>query len=210
MQNRPRRSALYLPASNPRAIDKARGAPCDVVILDLEDAVGPEDKAVARGRAVEAVRAGGFGARELVVRCNGLDTPWGRDDLLALGGEAFDAVLAPKISGAQDLAPYAQALAGGSAGLWAMIETCAAVLRLDAIAAAPPLGALVLGSNDLAKEMRCKLTIDREPIQAAMALMVTAARAHGLVALDGVFNGLDDPSGLERQCRQAASFGFDG
>jgi citrate lyase subunit beta/citryl-CoA lyase len=210
MQTRPRRSALYLPASNQRAIDKSRGAACDVVILDLEDAVGPEDKALARRQAVEAVGQGGFGARELVVRCNGLETPWGRDDLDALRAVQPDAVLVPKVSSPKDIGLYAEAVGAGGPGLWAMIETCTAILHLGAIAGAEPLRALVLGSNDLAREMRCRLDVDRGPIQTAMSLCVTAGRAHGLVVLDGVFNALEDAAGLERQCRQAVDFGFDG
>jgi len=209
MTFRLRRSALYLPASNPRAIDKARALPCDVVILDLEDAVGQSDKAAARGLAVAAIRSGGFGPRELVVRCNALDTPWGREDLASLRANPPDAVLVPKIASPDDLAAYAAA-SGPGLGLWVMIETCSAVLRLDAIAAAAPVQGLVLGVNDLAREMRCRSGPDRLALQPAMALTVTAARAHGKAVLDGVYNALDDPEGLESECRQAAMFGFDG
>ena len=209
---RPRRSALYMPASNPRAIDKARSLPCDVVILDLEDAVAPDAKDEARAQAVAAVKAGGFGSRELVVRVNGLDTPWGRDDLAAVAEAAPDAVLAPKVSMPEDLAPYDAALTGDTR-LWVMIETCRAVFHLEpiaALAASSRLAAWVVGTNDLAKEMRCGLDVQRAPLLAALSLSVTAARAHGLAILDGVFNGIDDDAGLEAQCAQGAAFGFDG
>jgi citrate lyase subunit beta/citryl-CoA lyase len=207
---RPRRSVLYLPAANPRAIEKARTLPCDVVILDLEDAVAPEAKEDARGAAVAAVRAGGFGPRELVVRVNGLDTPWGAADMVALSEAPPDAILVPKVSGPGDLSAYAD-LAG--APLWAMIETCAAILRLEALAAAAGESGVrtwVMGTNDLAKEMRCPLTTEREALKAALSMSVVAARAHGLTVLDGVFNDIADAAGLEHQCAQALAFGFDG
>lgn len=209
---RPRRSALYLPASNARAVDKARSLPCDVVILDLEDAVAPDAKAEARAAAVQAVRAGGFGAREVVIRVNGLDTPWGEDDMAAAAGARPDAVLVPKVSAPEDLSA-ARACLGGGLPIWAMIETCAAMFRLDALGAESvnvDVEAWVIGSNDLAKEMRCGLTVDREPLVAALSLSLMAARAHRLAILDGVFNEIADPEGLARQCAQAAAFGFDG
>ncbi|MFC3079337.1 HpcH/HpaI aldolase/citrate lyase family protein [Phenylobacterium terrae] len=209
---RPRRSALYMPAANARAIEKARELACDVVILDLEDAVAPDAKETARAQAVEAVRAGGFGAREVVIRVNGLDTPWGRDDLAAAAAAGPDAVLAPKVSGPEDIAAYRAAL-GGDAELWIMIETCRALFRLDALGAAAAgagVTAWVIGTNDLAKEMRCRLDAERTPLLGPLSLAVAAARAHGIVVLDGVFNGLEDDAGLERQCDQGAAFGFDG
>jgi citrate lyase subunit beta/citryl-CoA lyase len=209
---RPRRSALYLPASNARAVDKARGLPCDVVILDLEDSVAPDGKADARAGAVEAVRAGGFGGREVVIRTNGLDTPWGAEDLAAAAEARPDAVLVPKVSAPEDLSA-ARTRLGDSLPIWAMIETCAAIFRLDALGAESVnvgVEAWVLGSNDLAKEMRCRLTVDREPLLAALSLSLMAARAHGLAILDGVFNEIGDADGLARQCAQAAAFGFDG
>ncbi|MFD1952074.1 HpcH/HpaI aldolase/citrate lyase family protein [Sphingomonas arantia] len=206
---RPRRSALYLPASNARAIEKARGLPCDVVILDLEDAVAPDAKGTARAQAVAAVRDGGFGARELVVRVNGLATPWGADDLDALATVAPDAVLVPKVNGADDVAAYRTRVADGVA-LWAMVETAKSVLRLEAIASAPGLGALVLGTNDLAKEMRARLDTERTAFGGMLAMTVAAARAFGLVVLDGVHNAIDDADGLARQCAQGAALGFDG
>jgi citrate lyase subunit beta/citryl-CoA lyase len=214
MTRRPRRSALYMPASNARAIEKARDLPCDVVILDLEDAVAPEAKPAARAQAVEAVKAGGFGRRELVIRCNGLDTPWGAEDMAAAAACGPDAVLAPKISSPADIAACDAALANAPAHtrLWAMIETCAAVLDLKAIAAARQgrLAGFAVGLNDLAKEMGGRQTPDRGPHLGLLALTVAAARANGLIALDSVCNALDDPELLERQCRQGAEIGFDG
>jgi len=209
---RPRRSALYLPATNARALEKARSLPCDVVILDLEDSVAPEAKAEARLAAAEAVRAGGFGDRELAVRVNGLDTPWGAADLGAVAAAQPDAVLVPKITDTADLPAYSAALAGKTR-LWAMIETCKAVLRLDAIggaAAANRMDGWILGLNDLAKEMGCRPGPDRGPLQSAMSMTVTAARAHGLFALDAVYNDFRDVDGLARECAQGAAFGFDG
>ena len=214
MTDRPRRSALYMPASNARAIEKARDLACDVVILDLEDAVAPEAKPAARAQALEAVKAGGFGRREVVIRVNGLDTPWGADDLAAAAAAGPDAVLAPKVSSPADIAAYDAALAGAppKTRLWAMIETCAAVLDLKAIASAKQgrLAALTVGLNDLAKEMGGRQTPDRAPHLSVLTLTVAAARANGLVALDSVCNALDDPDLLERQCRQGAEIGFDG
>jgi citrate lyase subunit beta/citryl-CoA lyase len=209
---RPRRSALYLPASNARAIEKARDLDCDVVILDLEDAVAPDAKLAARANAVEAVRNGGFGRRELVVRVNGLDTAWGQDDLVACSSIGANAVLAPKVGSAADVRAYDRHLTGDTT-LWAMIETCEAVLGIAAIAAAAAdtrLSAFVAGTNDLAKQMRARQTPDRAIFVSALFGMVAAARANGLAVLDGVYNALDDDAGLDQQCRQGADFGFDG
>ncbi len=209
---RPRRSALYMPAGNPRAIEKARGLACDVVILDLEDSVAPDAKPAARDLAVAETARGGFGRRELVVRVNGLDTPWGEADLEAVRAGAVlpDAVLAPKVSTPEDVAAYAARLPEGVA-LWIMVETCAALFALDRLAAAGgPLSALVVGSNDLVKEMRCRVDADRRPLQAALSLTVAAGRANDLVVLDGVWNDIADLAGLERQCLQGVEFGFDG
>lgn len=214
MSTRTRRSALYVPASNDRAVDKSRNLPCDVVILDLEDAVAPEAKSDARARAVANVAARGFGERELVVRVNGLETPWGADDLAALSSVRADAILVPKIGTRADLRPYEAALANmPGVALWAMIETARSVFHLDAIAAAAadgPLSCLVVGSNDLAKDSGFELDVDRQPLQPVLSLTVLAARAHGLAVLDGVFNALDDEPGFARQCRQGHAFGFDG
>ncbi|MFI4966449.1 MAG: HpcH/HpaI aldolase/citrate lyase family protein [Caulobacterales bacterium] len=209
---RPRRSALYLPGSNARAIEKARTLACDVVVLDLEDSVAPEAKAAARALACEAVRTGGFGSRELVVRVNGLDTPWGAEDLAAAAAAAPDAVLAPKVNSPADLAAYRAAL-GPAIPLWAMIETCQAVLALDALggaSAAQGVGCWVIGVNDLVKEMRCRPGPERAPLLPALALSVMAARAGSVVILDGVYNDIPDLEGLERECAQGADLGFDG
>lgn len=213
--DRPRRSALYMPASNAKAIEKARSLPCDVVILDLEDAVAPEAKETARAQAVEAVKAGGFGRREVVIRCNGLGTPWGAEDLAAAAAAGPDAILVPKVNDAADVARYDAAVAGApqATRLWAMIETCLSVFRLDEIAAASKssrLSGWVMGTNDLAKEMRARQTPDRAPFHAALGLSVAAARAYGLVILDGVYNGIDDDAGFEAICEQGVDFGFDG
>jgi citrate lyase subunit beta/citryl-CoA lyase len=213
MTLRRRRSALYMPASNPRAIAKARSLACDVVILDLEDAVAPDEKAAARDRVVAEVGTGGFGTRELVVRINALDTPWGADDIAALRSIGVDAVLVPKISGAADLAAVRAALGTDGPPIWAMIETCGGVLELPAIARAAAgsrLTALIAGTNDLAKELRCRPGVDRMPLIPALMAIVTAARAAGLVALDGVCNALDDPARLAAEAEQGAGLGYDG
>ncbi|AGH50376.1 citrate (pro-3S)-lyase [Sphingomonas sp. MM-1] len=213
MAVRPRRSALYMPASNPRAVEKARALDCDVVILDLEDAVAPDVKADARAAAVAAVAAGGFGRRELVVRANGIDTPWGFDDLAALAAARPDAVLVPKVDDGAAVARHAAALAG-AAPLWVMIETARSIFRLEeiavALADAGPGGGFVLGTNDLAKEMGARPGTLRAPFQGMLGMAVAAARAHGLVVLDGVFNAIDDDAGFAEQCAQAVEFGFDG
>ncbi|RAK67665.1 HpcH/HpaI aldolase/citrate lyase family protein [Phenylobacterium kunshanense] len=209
---RPRRSALYLPASNARAVEKARALACDVVILDLEDAVAPDAKDEARAGAVAAARAAGFGPRELVIRVNGLDTPWGEADLAAATEARPDAVLIPKVSSPDDIAA-ARARAPSDIPLWAMIETCAAMFRLEALGAASRhagVAAWVIGSNDLAKEMRCALDAERAPLATALSLSLMAARAHGLTILDGVYNDIADADGLARQCAQGAALGFDG
>ena len=211
--SRPRRSALYMPASNARAVAKARGLAVDVVILDLEDAVLPDQKATARDAAAVAVSAGGFGRRELAIRVNGLDTPWGGDDLAMAARVGPDVVLAPKVRSAADVQAYAGALASAPerTRLWVMIETVQSIFDLNAIAtAAPRLGGFVMGINDLAREMGARQTPERTPFFAALALAVTAARAHGLVVLDGVHNEIDDLEALETVCRQGLDFGFDG
>ncbi|KKC27701.1 HpcH/HpaI aldolase/citrate lyase family protein [Sphingomonas sp. SRS2] len=209
-----RRSALYMPASNLRAIEKARSLPCDVVIFDLEDAVAPEAKEAARANAVAAVRDGGFGDRELVIRVNALGTPWAIDDLAAAAESGAHAVLAPKVGDAETVRAYHEALgkAPAGTGFWAMIEAARAIFRLDTIAeamAARP-GCFVLGTNDLAKEMGAALTVERTPFLGMMALAVAAAKGHGLAILDGVYNAFEDDAGLERQCAEAKAYGFDG
>ncbi len=213
MTTRRRRSALYMPASNARAIAKARTLDCDVVILDLEDAVAPDEKAAARDRVVEAVREGGFGDRELVVRVNGLDTPWYADDIAAIRAIGLAAALVPKVSSVADLLAARASLGEDGPPIWAMIETCAAILALPTLsqaASATRLTALIAGTNDLAKEMRCRLGPDRTPLFPALTATVMAARAAGIVALDGVCNALDDAPRFAVECAQGAMLGFDG
>ena len=210
---RPRRSALYLPASNPKALAKARTLPADVVILDLEDAVAPENKAEARAMAVTAVAEGGFGQRELVVRANGLDTEWGADDLAAAAGP--DAVLVPKVSSPAEVRAYDAALAAAPAHtrLWIMIETCACLpvlYDLAACASDTRLAGFVLGTNDLAKEMRARPGPARTPFLPILTMAVAAARAHGLVVLDGVCNEFRDLDRFAAEAAQGLEFGFDG
>jgi citrate lyase subunit beta/citryl-CoA lyase len=201
-----------MPAGNARAIEKAKTLPADVVILDLEDSVAPDAKAEARAMAVAAVRGGGFGAREVVIRVNGLDTPWAGDDLAAAIHARPDAILIPKLSSPDDVAAVAEQAAGRTR-LWGMIETCRAIFRLDALGAAcrdAGFDAWVMGGNDLVKEMRCRPAPDRAPLIPALSLAVMAARAHGLSILDGVYNDIPDLAGLTRECEQGAALGFDG
>ncbi|MFV0922336.1 HpcH/HpaI aldolase/citrate lyase family protein [Sphingomonas parapaucimobilis] len=206
------RSALFLPASNSRAIAKARMLDSDAVILDLEDAVAPDAKAMARDAAVAAVREGGFGERLLVVRTNGLDTPHAMDDLAALATTRPAAVLIPKVDDVATLAA-ARAALGPDVSLWAMIETCRGILSLGAIAqAATGLGltALVAGTNDLAKEMRLPSPPAPEALLPLRVQIVVAARSAGLIALDGVCNALDAPERLAAECTEGRRLGFDG
>ena len=212
MIDRPRRSALFMPASNARAIEKAKGLACDVVILDLEDAVAPDMKPDARAAAVSAIAAGGFGARELIVRVNGLDTEWGADDCAALARVAPDGILLPKVSAPADLA-VARAELGGTLPIWAMIETCAAVIGIGGLTASAAhygLTCLIAGTNDLAKEMQCRPDAARTPLHPALSMIVMAGRSAGLAVLDGVCNVLEDGPVLSAECAQGAMFGFDG
>jgi citrate lyase subunit beta/citryl-CoA lyase len=204
-----------MPASNPRAVEKARSLDCDVVILDLEDAVLPEVKTAARAAAVKAVRDGGFGRREVIIRVNALSTPWGAADLASACEAGPDAVLAPKIEDAGDIEAYDRALSAAPprTRLWVMIETCSAIFSLREISAAAKttrLTGFVMGINDLAKEMGARMTPDRSPFHSALSLSVIAARANGLIALDGVHNEIEDLDALAVVCRQGAEFGFDG
>ena len=204
---RPRRSVLYMPGSNARALEKARGIAADALILDLEDAVAPDAKDVARSQVCAAVAARGFGKREVVVRVNALSTPWGEADLAAANAAKPDAILVPKVSTPRDLE------IGLDAGiaLWAMIETPLAILNIAALAGTGGrLACFVMGTNDLIKELRGQHTPDRANLSAALGLSVAAARAHGLAAIDGVFNDIQDADGFTQSCRQARSFGFDG
>jgi len=201
-----------MPASSLKAIDKARSLACDVVILDLEDAVAPDAKALAREQAVAAVKEGGFGPREVVVRINALQSDWGRADLAALAANPPDAILVPKVDRGADIRAAEGFLAPGIP-LRAMIETARSMLRLEDIAATSETSSLscfVMGTNDLAKEMHATLTLDRQVFAGMFAMSVAAARAFGLSILDGVLNDLEDEAGFVGQCAQAAAFGFDG
>ncbi|MEN5397262.1 HpcH/HpaI aldolase/citrate lyase family protein [Achromobacter xylosoxidans] len=212
---RPRRSVLYMPGANARALDKARDLDADALILDLEDAVAPDAKALARQQVVAALRAGGYGRRECVVRINALDTPWGLDDARAIARAGADAVLLPKVQSAVELDALARALdaAGAPATLplWAMAETPLGFLRLDAIAGGHPrLAAIVVGTSDLVKDLHARHTPERHETLLARSLAVLAARAHGLAVLDGVHLDLDDDAGLAAACKQGRDQGFDG
>jgi citrate lyase subunit beta/citryl-CoA lyase len=212
---RPRRSALYLPASNQKALAKARTLPADVVILDLEDAVAPDLKPEARQTAVAAVAEGGFGRRELVVRANALGTPWGAEDLAAISAAGPDAVLVPKVSSPEEVRAYDAALAAAPprTRLWIMIETCACLPLLHQIAACAAdtrLAGFVLGTNDLAKEMQARPGPARTPFLPILTMAVAAARSHGLVVLDGVCNEFRDLDLFRAEAEQGLEFGFDG
>jgi citrate lyase subunit beta/citryl-CoA lyase len=206
MSFRPRRSALFLPASNPRAIEKARGLAADVVILDLEDAVASEAKVAAREAAVAAVGEG-FGTREAVIRVNGLDTDWGAVDLAAARTTGAT-VLVPKIGNARDIQTCRDHLGSGTP-LWVMIETCEALGRLQDIAEADVQG-FVLGVNDLALELGARPGTDRAWLAPVQTIVLAAARSRGLVALDGVCNDFSDDARLEAECAAAAAMGYDG
>ena len=205
---RPRRSVLFMPGANARALEKARGLPVDGLIFDLEDAVAPDMKAAAREAVAAAVRKGGYGKRELVLRINGLDTEWGADDLSAANAMRIDAVLLPKVE-SPDLVRF---VAGESvAAVWCMIETPKGVLAAAEIAAAHPrVAALVMGTSDLTKDLRARHTPDRLPLLTSLQLVLLAARAHGLAALDGVHLDLADDAGFAAACAQGRALGFDG
>lgn len=212
---RPRRSVLYMPGANARALDKARSLDADALILDLEDAVAPDAKAQAREQVADALRTGGYGRRECIVRINALDTPWGLQDVQAIARCGADAVLLPKVQSAEQLAALVQALdaAGAPADLplWAMAETPLGFLRLDAIAGGHPrLAAIVVGTSDLVKDLHARHTPSREETLLARSMAVMAARAHGLAVLDGVHLDLHDDAGLEAACKQGRDQGFDG
>lgn len=206
--DRPRRSVLYMPASNPRAIEKARSLDCDAVILDLEDAVAPDAKPAARAAAVEAIRAGGFGHRELAIRVNGFGTDWMGDDLAAAVAARPDAIVVPKVD-SEAQAREAVRLAGGIP-IWAMIESPRAVLDCDRIAAVEGVAALIAGMADFAKELGARPGPDRLELMYALQRLLIAARAAGIVALDGVHADIQDLDGLAIACRQGAAMGFDG
>ncbi len=212
---RPRRSVLYMPGSNTRALEKGRSLPADALILDLEDAVSPDAKEDARDNIRAALSAGGYGKREILIRVNGMDTPWGRDDLAAMAQAGADGILLPKVESAASVLD-AQALLdanGGPDGLsvWCMIETPLGVLRAQEIAGATPrLAGFVMGTSDLAKDLHCLHTPDRLPFITSLNIAVLAARAYGLAILDGVHLDLADAEGFAAACRQGLELGFDG
>jgi len=212
---RPRRSVLFMPGSNARAMEKARSLPADAVIFDLEDARAPDAKAQARAQAIAAGRAGGYGRREVIVRVNATSTPWGRDDLAAVATSGADAVLLPKVESPdtvnEALGIFSAAGAPASLWLWCMLETPRGILNASAIATASPrVAALVMGTSDLTKDLHARHTRDRLPLLTSLELCVLAARAAGIAALDGVHLDLDDDAGFEAACRQAADLGFEG
>jgi citrate lyase subunit beta/citryl-CoA lyase len=216
---RPRRSVLYMPGSNARALEKARDIAADALILDLEDAVAPDAKAMARDQVCAVVKAGGYGRRELVIRTNGLDTPWFADDLAAAAEAGPDAILVPKISSPEMVLEIGARLHGLWAAaeirLWAMIETPQAIIDVAAIAQAARdpasrLACFVMGTNDLAKETRARLVPGRAPMLSWMTSAILAARAHGVDILDGVYNDFRDEAGFLAECEQARDLGYDG
>ncbi len=217
MTARPRRSCLYMPGANAKALEKAKTLAADVLLLDLEDSVAPEAKAEARAQVAAAVKAGGYGKREVIVRCNALATPWGADDIAAAGPAGPDGLLAPKVESAEQVRALDAAMNAAGfpahATLWIMIETPRAILNLAEIAAAAKgtrLSVFVMGLNDLAKETRARAGANRSAFFAPLSLAVTAARAEGLTAIDGVYNDIADAAGFEAECRQGLEFGFDG
>ena len=211
---RPRRSALYAPGANARALEKTRQVDADVFILDLEDAVAPEAKAEARANVRRFLQQGKPAGRELVVRVNGLDSLWCRDDVAAVIDLQADAILVPKINGAEDVARAEAMLAAAGKEarptLWCMIETPLAILNLQAIAQRAPAAVWVMGTNDLVKELRAAHTPERRPLLYALGAALMAARAYGIAVLDGVHNDIADLEGLERSCEQGRAMGFDG
>ncbi|MGI9509931.1 MAG: HpcH/HpaI aldolase/citrate lyase family protein [Geminicoccaceae bacterium] len=212
---RPRRSILYMPGSNPRALEKARSLPADGLIFDLEDAVAPDAKEAARGQISDALSTDGYGQRETIIRVNGLATPWGHGDLMAAATSGADAVLLPKVESAdcvrQALSVLDQAGGPPDLPLWAMMETARGMLHAEEIAAASPrLAGFVMGTSDLAKGLQAAHTPLRLPMITALGLCLLAGRAHGLTLLDGVHLDLADEAGYEASCRQGLELGFDG
>lgn len=219
MSIRPRRSVLYMPGSNARALEKARTLPADGLILDLEDAVAPDAKAEARGRVVEAVKAGGFGPREVVIRVNGLDTPWGSDDIEAAASARPDAILIPKVQDPEQLLTVGRRLEAlgvpAETRVWAMIETPLAILDIKSVAQAGqnPLSRLsvfVLGTNDIAKETRAALVPGRAPMVSWLMQVIAGGHAYGIDVLDGVWNAFQDMEGFAAECAQGVEMGMDG
>jgi len=205
---RPYRSVLYIPGSKPRALEKARTLAVDAIIFDLEDAVAVEEKPAARALLVQTLREANYGSRARIVRINGFDTPWGRDDVAALAGVAVEAILIPKVNRPADLQAVAEMVPG--VALWAMMETAAGILGAAAIAAHPRLSGMVMGTNDLARELGARFRPDRLALQAGLGLCLLAARAQGRIIIDGVYNAYLDDAGLAAECAQGRDMGFDG
>lgn len=210
---RPCRSVLYIPGSKERALEKAATLVCDAIIFDLEDAVAMEEKVNARGILGQTLKTTDYGARLRIVRVNGLDTEWGRDDILSIAaaireGAKVDAILIPKVSRAADLDAVADLIA--SVPLWAMMETALGMLNAAEIAAHPRLAGMVMGTNDLAKELQCRFRADRLPMQTGLGLCLLAAKAFGKIIVDGVYNAFKDEDGLKFECEQGRDMGFDG
>ncbi len=205
---RPLRSTLYIPASKPRALEKARGLPVDAIIFDLEDAVSIEEKETARDTLSDALAAGGYGARMKIIRINGFDTTWGVDDAKAASQMGADAILLPKVSSPSDL--DALTAITKDLPLWAMMETPLGMLNAAQIAAHPKLTGMVMGTNDLAKDLQTRHRADRLPLQTGLGLCLLAAKAHGLAIIDGVYNAFKDDAGLQVECTQGRDMGFDG
>lgn len=213
MKIRPRRSVLYMPGSNARALEKAASLPADALILDLEDAVAPDAKALARDQVCAAARERRFGKREVIIRVNGLDTPWGHDDIEAACKASPDAILVPKVDSPKDVAHAVQHMEGapGSCALWLMIETPRSIFNASQIAESKDrLACLVMGTNDLVKEMRARHTPGREALIASLNIAVMAARANGLAVIDGVYNDIANTEGFLTMCQQGRAMGFDG
>jgi citrate lyase subunit beta/citryl-CoA lyase len=219
MSVRPRRSVLYMPGSNARALEKAKTLAADGVILDLEDSVAPDAKEAARNQVAAAVKSGGFGMREVFIRINGVDTSWHADDLAAAAHAAPDAVLVPKVQSPETLELIGRRLLDlgtpHKTRVWAMIETPLAVFNILAIAAEARdsesrLAGLIMGTNDLAKETRARIVPGRAPMLAWLSICVAAARSHGIDILDGVYNDIGNSDGFQMECAQGAELGFDG
>jgi len=217
MQGRPRRSVLYMPGSNERALEKAKTLPADALILDLEDAVAPDAKPLARDQVCAAVKGGGYGAREIVIRINALETPWGTADLLAACDAEPDAILVPKVTHPGDVIGVAKILQGVHAPekirLWAMMETPMAILNGRSIAATAVyaenrLCCLVMGTNDLLKESRARALHNRFAVVPWLAMTIVAARAYRLDIIDGVYNDFKDEQGLREECEHARTMGW--
>jgi citrate lyase subunit beta/citryl-CoA lyase len=212
---RPRRSVLYMPGANARALEKAKGLAADALILDLEDAVAPDAKAEARERVCAAASSGAYGRREIAIRANGLDTEWHAADVAAIAAAAPDAIVVPKINSVADVTAVERALEAGGAPdrtrIWAMVETPIAMLHAEEIAGASErLAVLVMGTNDLAKELHAEHVPGRAPLLTGLSLCLLAARSTGKVILDGVYNDIEDDDGFVAECRQGRQMGFDG